>query len=169
MELLKTATDWAKTEAFSTSTFALFGIVFLLVSIAFWQLGKTDIAKAYVIPVAIAGSLLLAIGMGLTYTNHSRTSEFQTAYNKDPAAFVELEIARTEKTLNEYRTVVFTAIPIIIAICAIMIIFFSAPTWRSSMITTITMMAIILLIDGTAHGRIEAYHEKLIAIKKDSN
>ncbi len=166
MELLKTATDWAKTEVFSTSFFILFGIVFLLASIGFWQLGKTDIAKAYVIPAAVAGVLLLIIGLGLTYTNKARITEFETAYNNDVAAFVELEIARAESTLKEYRTVVFTAIPLIVAVCALVIIFINTPVWRASTITTIAMMAVILLIDGTAHARIEAYYEQLMAVKK---
>ncbi len=167
MELLKTATDWAKAEVFSNSFFILFGIIFILVSIGFWQLGKTDMAKAYVIPTSVAGILLLIIGLGLTYTNKSRMTEFETAYNSNVTAFVESEIVRAERTLNEYRTVVFTAIPLIITICALVITFINTPIWRVSMITTIAMMAVILLIDGTAHARIEAYHEQLIAVKKE--
>lgn len=167
MELLKTSTDWAKTEVFSTSFFILFGILFLLASICFWQLGKTDIAKAYIIPTTVAGVLLLTIGIGLTYTNNSRITEFETAYNSNAAAFVESEIARAESTLNEYRTVVFTAIPLIIAVCALLIIFINTPIWRASLITTIAMMVVILLIDGTAHARIEAYYEQLIAVKRN--
>lgn len=166
MELLKTSTDWAKAEVFSTSFFILFGIVFLLASIGFWQLGKTDIAKAYIIPTAVAGVLLLIIGLGLTYTNKSRITEFETAHNTNAAAFVESEIERAESTLKEYKTVVFTAIPLIIAFCALVIIFVNTPIWRASMITTIAMMAVILLIDGTAHNRIEAYYEQLVTVKK---
>ena len=65
MEILKTATDWAKAEVFSSTFFIIFGIAFVLASIGFWQLGKTDMAKAYIIPTLVAGSLLLTIGLGL--------------------------------------------------------------------------------------------------------
>ena len=41
MEILKTATDWAKTEVFSSAFFIIFGVVFVLASIGFWQMGKT--------------------------------------------------------------------------------------------------------------------------------
>lgn len=166
VDILKTATDWAKAEIFSSTFFVLFGIMFIVASIGFWQLGKTDIAKAYIIPTAVAGALLLIIGAGLIYANKTRITEFKTAYNSDAQAFVESEIARAKRTLDEYKHVVFTAIPIIIAACALVIIFVNTPIWRASMITTIAMMAVILLVDGTAHARIGIYNEKLIAVAK---
>ncbi|NNK90641.1 MAG: hypothetical protein HKO89_08550 [Saprospiraceae bacterium] len=167
MDILKTATDWAKAEVFSTQFFILFGVVFILASIGFWQLGKTDIAKAYIIPALAAGVLLLIIGLGLFFTNKSRITQFETAYNSDKLAFVESELKRCEATLKEYQTVVFTAIPIIIAICAIIIIFVNTPVWRASMITTIAMLTIILLIDGTAHARINAYNQDLLLVEQE--
>ena len=166
MEILKTATDWAKAEVFSSTFFILFGVMFVLACMGFWQLGKTDMAKAYIIPTLVAGTLLLTIGFGLFFTNKSRITEFETAYNSDASAFVESEIARAERTLNEYKTIVFKAIPLIIAACALVIIFINTPIWRASMITTMAMMVVILLVDGTAHARIEAYKEQLVSVEK---
>ncbi len=128
MDILKTATDWARTEVFSTSFFILLGIIFLLVSLGFWQLGKSELAKAYVIPTSIAGALLLIIGIGLTYTNVSRISDFEAAYHQDVSTFIEAEISRSESTLSEYKTVVFTWIPAIIAACSLGIIFLNTPS-----------------------------------------
>lgn len=167
MDILKTATDWAKAELFSTPFFILFGIVFVAASVGFWQLGKTDIARAYIIPTLVAGVLLMIIGFGLFFNNKSRITQFERDYNNDKLAFVESELERAEATLKEYQTVVFKAIPIIIAICAIMIIFVNAPIWRASIITTIAMLTVILLIDGTAHDRIEAYNQELILVEKE--
>ena len=166
MDILKSATDLAKAEVFSSTFFILFGALFVAASIGFWQLGKTDMAKAYIIPTLVTGSLLLTIGFGLFFTNKSRITEFETAYNSDAPAFVESEIARAERTLNEYKTIVFTAIPLIIAACALVIIFVNTPVWWASMITTIAMMVVILLVDGTAHARIEAYNEQLVLVEK---
>lgn len=166
MEILKTATDWAKAEVFSTTFFIIFGIGFVAVSIGFWQLGKTDIARAYIIPTLVAGALLMTIGFGLFFTNKSRITQFEKAYNQNPAAFVESELARAESTLKEYKNVVFTAIPLIIAACALVIIFVNTPIWRASMITSIAMLVIILLIDGTAFARIDSYNKQLISIEK---
>lgn len=161
MEILKLATDWAKAEVFSTRFFIFFAILFLVASIGFWQLGKTDIAKAYIVPTLVAGVLLMTIGIGLFYTNKSRIKEFETAFHKDVSSFVESEFVRIEKALNEYRTIVFKAIPLIIAAAALLIIFIDKPIWRASAITIIAMMVVILLIDGTAHDRIESYKQQL--------
>lgn len=161
MEVLKLATEWAKSEVFSTRFFIFFAILFLLASIGFWQLGKTEIAKAYIIPTLVAGVLLLTIGLGLFYTNKSRITEFEAAHKKDVSAFVESEFVRIEKALNEYRTIVFKAIPFIIIGAALLIVFIDKPIWRASAITIIAMMVVILLVDGTAHDRIEIYRQQL--------
>jgi len=165
MDILKAATDWAKAELFSTPFFILFGVVFLAASLGFWQLGKTDIARAYIIPLLVAGSLLVFIGLGLFFTNKSRITQFEIAYNEDATAFVTSELERAEATLKEYQTIVFKIIPIIIAICALVILLVDKPIWRASMITTIAMMVVILLIDGTAHARVDAYNQKLESVE----
>lgn len=166
MDILKTATDWAKAELFSTPFFILFGLVFISVSIGFWQLGKTEIARAYIIPTLVAGVLLLTIGLGLFFTNKSRIKAFEKAYHNNATLFVESEIIRAESTLQEYKTIVFKVIPIIIIIAALLIIFINTPTWRAISITTIAMMIVILFIDGTAHARIKIYKEQLETINR---
>ena len=166
MEILKSATDWAKAEVFSSTFFILFGIMFVAASIGFWQLGKTDMAKAYIIPTLVAGSLLLAIGLGIFFTNKSRVSGFTTAYNSDAPAFVESEIARVEQSSNEYRTIVFKIIPLIIVVFALLIIFINTPIWRAISITTIAMMVVILVIDSNANARLEVYKEQLVLVEK---
>lgn len=169
MDILKLAIEWAKAEVFSTRFFILFAILFLIASIGFWQLGKTDIAKAYILPTLIAGLLLLTIGVGLLFTNISRISAFEKAYKQDPSTFVESEITRAESTLKEYRTIVFKVIPGIIIVASLLIIFLDTPTWRSISITTIAMMIVILLVDGTAHARIDVYYNQLITVKNGTH
>lgn len=169
MDILKTATDWAKDEVFSSTFFILFGILFVLASIGFWQLGKTEVAKAFTLPTLVAGILLLTIGLGLLFTNKSRITDFETTYNSNPSAFVESEIVRAEKTLNEYQGVVFKIIPLIITVFALLIIFIDKPIWRAISITTIAMMAIILMIDSNSSARHEAYKEQLVEYKGEIN
>lgn len=167
MDILKAATDWAKAELISTPFFVLAGVVFLSISLGFWQVGKTDLAKAYIIPTSVAGALLVIIGLGLFFNNRSRITQFDKAYQKDPVAFVETELDRTAATLKEYKNVVFTGIPIIIAICALVLFFVSIPVWRASMITTIAMLAVILVIDGLAHARIDSYDKQLLQAQQE--
>lgn len=167
MDILKTATDWAKAELFSTPFFILFGLAFMAASWGFWQLGKTDMARAYIVPALVAGALLTIIGLGLFFTNKSRITQFETAYNADASAFIAVEIERAEATLKEYTIIVFTAVPLIITACALVILFVKTPIWRASMITAIAMLIAILLVDGTAHARLDAYHKQLLSAQKE--
>lgn len=162
MDILKAAIDWARAEIFSSSFFIVFGVVFFAASIGFWQLGKTDLAKAYIIPAAVAGVLLLTVGIGLVHANKTRVSSFEKSFNEDAPAFVQTEIERVDGTLKEYKTVVFTAIPLIIIAFALIIFLVNTPTWRAISITAIAMLVIILFIDGTAHARIEVYKNQLV-------
>jgi len=166
MDILKAATDWAKAEVFSSQFFILFGILFVLASIGFWQLGKTDVAKAFIYPTLAAGLLLLAVGVGIFYANKTRITGFTTAYNTDAAAFVQSEITRTQQSMREYQTIVFKIIPLIIIVAALLIIFIDKPIWRAISITIIAMMVVILLVDNNANARIEAYHQQLVSVEK---
>ena len=168
MDILKASTDWAKSELFSTPFFVLFGVLFIAASIGFWQLGKTEMAKAYIIPTLVAGVLLTIIGLGLFFTNKSRLANFPVEYKQDTSAFVKSELVRTEATLKEYQNIVFTAIPIIIAVCAIGIMFLNAPIWRASLITSIAMLIVIMLIDGTAYARVDSYNKQLISVERQN-
>ena len=107
--------------------------------------------------------MLMVIGLGLFFTNKARVGQFEAAYAEDAAAFVESEIARAEATLREYETVVFKAIPLLLIVAALIIAFVSAPVWRASATTAIAMLIVILLVDGTAHARIEGYYQRLLA------
>ncbi|RNC80038.1 MAG: hypothetical protein ED557_12985 [Balneola sp.] len=167
MDILKTAIDWAKAEVFSSQFFIFFGILFVLGTIGFWQLGKTELAKAFIFPTLVAGILLLAIGLGLLFTNKARTTDFATAYNSDPSDFVKSEIANTEKIIGEYRTIVFKIIPVIIVGAALLLIFVDKPSWRAISITTIALMVVILFIDSNAYERVKAYNQQLISVEKN--
>ena len=160
MELLNLSTEWAESEVFSTRFFILFAMLFFIASLGFWQLGKTDLAKAYIIPTFVASILLLLIGLGLFFTNKSRIKQFNEEYNANSISFYESEIKRTESTLKEYK-VVFKIIPILIIVAALLILFFNSSTIRAISITAIAILIIVLLIDGTAHSRIESYNKSL--------
>lgn len=165
MEILKAATEWAKAEVFSARFFILFAIIFIIAAIGFWQLGKTEVAKAYIFPALVCGILLMAVGLGIFFTNKSRVTSFEKAYNANPTEFIESEIVRSEKTINEFKNVVFKVIPVIIIVCALLIIFVGSPLWRAISITTIAMMVVILTVDSNANARIKAYHEQLVIEK----
>ena len=161
MEILKFATEWAKAEVFSSRFFILAAVLFLVAAVGFWQLGKTEVARAYIYPALVAGLLLMAVGVGIFFTNKSRVTSFVAAHNDDPVAFVESEIMRTAKSMGEFKTIVFKVIPFIMVAASLLIVFVDKPMWRAIGITTIAMMVVILLVDSNANARITEYHERL--------
>lgn len=59
--------------------------------------------------------------------------------------------------------------PILIIVAALLILFINTPTWRAIGITTVAMLIIILLVDGTAHARIENYSKELKLLQNHKN
>lgn len=167
MDILKIAQDWAKAEMLSTTFFIIFGFLFVAAGIGFWQVGKTDIAKAYVIPMLVAGLLVLVIGFGLFFNNKFRVTNFEKAFHEDAPAFVQAEIERVDATLKQYKTV-FILMPILIIIASLVIIFLNTPLWRAIGVTTIAMLAVLMVIDGTAWDRIKEYKEQLLLVEKQN-
>lgn len=166
MDILKTALDWTKAEMLSSAVFILFGAIFVSASLGFWKLGKTDVAQAYVIPALIAGLLLVTLGSGLLYQSLNRVTGFVTAYNSDASEFVASEVTRADQVLNQYRIAVFHVIPLIIAVCAVLLLFLEGPVLRASLIVTIAMMSVLLMIDTNANARLETYREILRAAER---
>lgn len=160
MDVLKLAIEWAKAEVLSTRFFIFFAIGFLIASVGFWQLGKTDLAKAYIIPTLVVGILLLIIGSGTNYVNNKRIKQFEKDFYTDETAFYQSEIQRSESTIKQF-VAVFKIVPIVIIIAALLILYVNTPTWRAICITTLSMLMVILFIDGNALSRIENYHKTL--------
>lgn len=164
MESVKIATEWAKEEIFSSVFFILFGLLFLLGTLGFWHWGKTEQARAFIYPTMVCGILLLTIGIGLVYANQVRLEQFRSTAEGEFSTFVQTEQIRAERTIREYERVVFMIIPLLIAGLALLMVFAKQPLWHAICISTITMMAVILLIDSNASFRMKAYHQKLLSV-----
>ncbi|MGB0850805.1 MAG: hypothetical protein ACPGTP_06130, partial [Bacteroidia bacterium] len=81
-------------------------------------------------------------------------------YYTDKIAFYKSEIERSESTVKQF-IIVFKVVPILIIVAALLILFVNTPTWRAISVTTISMLIVILLIDGNAQSRIENYNKEL--------
>ncbi|MFR9543640.1 MAG: hypothetical protein SNH27_16530 [Rikenellaceae bacterium] len=169
MDILGIATQWAKDEIFSSKLFIVVGVLFVIISIGFWQLGKTEIARAYIVPFAICGGLLLIIGGGLTYNNYSRLKAFPMAYSENCTEFIETEIERTESTITSTESTIFRWIPILIVVAALLIIFVDKPTWRAASITAIAFLITLLVVDSNSHSRIVGYDKALKEVQNSTN
>ncbi len=166
MDILKAATEWAKAEAFSSQFFVVAGALFAMTSFGFSRLGQTAVAKSFVVPTLVCALLLLVVGIGIFGVNKSRVSSFAHAYDQDPQAFVESEIVRTEKSMGEFKNIVFKVIPFLIALAALLIVFFQSPLLRASCVSAIAMLVVIIFVDSNANARLIAYHDNLLRVQQ---
>jgi ABC-2 type transport system permease protein len=166
MEIIKLSTDWAKAEVFSAKIVLLLSLLFFFAAIVFWQSGKSAMAKAFVLPMVLAGVLMLAVSAGLYFANRPRIAKFEAAYNRDVKTFVQSEIDRTAKSMHELA-LVFKILPLIIVAAAFVIIFVNTPLWRAIGITTIAFMTMLMFIDSNTDARNTAYCTKRRAAKAD--
>lgn len=162
MDILRTAIDWAKAEVLSSTIFILFGLVFLVASYSFWHSGKTDVAKAYVFPMLIGGSLLLILGIGLFIQSYNNVSIFAESYSADSDKFVVSQLENANRVERNYQFAVFRIMPLAIVVSAILFPLLTSPHWRASLLTTIAMLAVLMLIDTNANARLEDYKQKLV-------
>ena len=164
--IIKTALDWAKAEMISSALFAVCGMLFLTASFCFWQFGKADMARAYIIPLLVTGLLLIILGIGLIVPNYLRLSSFPDAFQADAAIFIADELARVDKTMKGYNNALFVIFPAIIMACAVILMMMRTPIWQASAISVIAMIAILLVIDSNANARLGTYKVELEQAQK---
>ncbi len=168
MEVLKLANEWARAEMFSSKFFVLFGIMFLMGAICFWQMGKTEIAKSFIFPTLVVAVLLLILGIGLYFINRSILDSFQDSYNANPTAFLDAEILRMDDIVASYIRSVFKIMPFIIIGAALLIFLFDKPIIRAICINTIALMIVIMFVDSNAIARANKYKDALKVEKQNS-
>lgn len=161
MEITNKAKEWAIAEMQSGKVFALFGILFLIASISFWQVGKSELVLAFIYPTLIAGAVLFSAGVGFYFSNKTRISNFETDYKKNPKTFLESEIDRTERTMKSYQNIAFKVFPVIIFISFILAFLWNDPTWRASSISIMVFFLVVVMLDFKANKRVTVYHQQL--------
>jgi hypothetical protein len=166
VDILRLSTDWARAEVFSAKMVTLLSLLFFLVAVGFWQLGKTVTAKAFVWPLMVTGVLMIAIAAGLYFTNKPRILSFETAYKNNSDEFIQNEIARTAKSQKDLATIVFKVLPVVIIVAAVLIMIVSIPLWRTIGITIIALMTCLMFIDSNTAARNANYHQQLLDLKQ---
>jgi len=115
-------------------------------------------------PLLVAGLFLVAVSAGLYFANKPRIAQFETAYKNDADAFTKSEIERTAKSKHDLA-LVFKILPAIIIAASLLIMFSQAPLWRAIGVTTVLLMALLMLIDSNTDARNTAYHHELLTAK----
>ncbi len=161
MEIIKGATEWAKAEMVSAILFMAFGLIYILVSVGAWKLGSTALTKSLIIPILVAGVLLLSAGIGFYTSNKKLLNNFEKEYNTDAAQLISKEIERTGSTIKTYENVALKVFPAIILVAVIVLFFVSNTTVRAIAIALIAFFSVLVLLDSQALKRMKTYHQQL--------
>ncbi len=154
MDILSIAQQWAREEIFSSKFFVVVRVVFIAIAVGFWQVGKSELARAYIVPMAVCGGLLLIIGGGLIYSNYTRLNSFAGAYNMSKTEFVKAEMERTQSTIRQTNSTIYLWIPALIVLAALLIIFIDKSVWRASCITSIAFLIVLMIVYSNSYSRI---------------
>lgn len=164
MEIIKMSTDWARAEIFSAKVVWIFSIITIVSAVGFYYLGKTAMAKAFVIPLAIIGFLIAIIGTGLYAANKPRVTQFEESYKTDSVAFIQKEIERTSKSNGDF-ILVFKVLPILMIVGAAMLLLGKSPYWQTSGLSLVLLAVFLMAVDSNTAARNEAYRQELLKIQ----
>lgn len=161
MEIVKAATTWAKAEIISAIFFILFGLIYILISFYFKQMGSNTLGNALFTPLLIAGALLVLAGIGFYVSNKSKLNNFEKDYRSNPASVVQAELERTESTIKTYQNVALKVFPAIMLIAAVIAFFVASPLLRAICIAVFAFLFVLVLLDSQALKRMKVYQNHL--------
>lgn len=162
MEIINYSVEWVRGEVFSAKIIALISVMVLLSAAGFYFWGKTSMARAYWLPLAISGVFLIVVAGGLFFANHPRIAAFQQQYKENPEQFVKSELARTAKSDHDLNLIVYYVLPIMVIVCGVLVVGFKESTYARAWLIVLMMLgAFLMVIDSNTKARNADYHEQL--------
>ena len=162
MEIINYSIEWARGEVFSAKVIALISVFVLLCVAGFYFWGKTSMARAYWLPLALSGVFLIIVAGGLYFANHPRITAFKEQYKENPQLFIKSELERTAKSDSDLNTIVYIVLPTIVVVCGILcIVLMGSPNVRAWLIVLMMLGAFLMAVDSNTKARNTEYHEIL--------
>jgi len=161
MEFINHTLNWCKGEIFEGKMSFLFGIIILLVSLAYWKWGSTPYAKTMVWPLLIVALFAMGAGIYLVTANQKRIVEYQTLFKNNPTEFIENEKQRTEDFITWYPITqkIFFGVMVIGLLCMILS---HNRVIRAIGIGLMLLAFYVIVLDHFSEERAETYYTKII-------
>lgn len=160
MELIEYTNKWVLGEIYEDVAIVIAGIAFLILSILAWRFGTSESARAIIIPLLVAAILLIGLGAGLAFNNHSRMDQFVQQYEEAPQKFLESEKVRVEGFMKIYpQTIIVASVMMVGGVCAFA--FCSGASLRASALVLILVALAALTIDFFSKERAIVYQDEL--------
>lgn len=163
MEIIDYSIEWARGEVFSSKVIALISVFVLLCAAGFYFWGKTAMARAYWMPLAVSGVFLIVVAGGLYFANHPRITDFQEQYKENAELFIKSELERTAKSDRDLDNIVYMILPILVIVLAIGAIVLTGVNWRAWLITMMLLCSFLMIVDSNTKARNAAYRTHLIS------
>ena len=141
------------------------GIILIAFAVYLWYAHKSPLGCGMLIPILLVGILGIGMGIGLAYQSQQRLNELPQSYQTDKNAFIERELPRMEKVLQNFPRLKMAWI--IIIVIGLILICFVKKDWLSGLsMALILICAIFLIIDTFAEIRAEIYTEQIRMIQQ---
>lgn len=161
MQIVQAANQWAKAEMKSAICFMSFGVIYLIAAVCCFQLGDTPLTNALIVPMLVAGGLLVGAGISFYVSNKAKLNNFESAYKTNPSELITSELERTAQTMKTYENVALKVFPLVAVVSGLIAVFVSTPTVRAICIAVVAFLSVLILLDSQALKRIKVYHQHL--------
>jgi ABC-type transport system involved in cytochrome c biogenesis permease subunit len=152
---------WCRGEIFEGRMFFLFGLLILVIALAYWRFGATPYAKGVVIPFALVALFSIAVGLTLNFSNQSRIIKYQDEYSENAEQFIYKEKARTEGFIKWYPYTKFGMAGLTV-IGLLLFLFLDSPNWKGIGLGFVLFGFSIVFLDHFSEERANTYHKKVI-------
>ncbi len=161
MELINHTINWCKGEIFEGKMSFLFGLLVLLVGIAYWKFASTDAAKAMFIPLFVVAIFTIGTGYYLISANQKRIEVFQTQFSENPTNFIKAEKERTEAFIKwyPYAQYIMFGVMIVGMLCMILT---HKPVVRAIGVALMLTAFYVFVLDHFSEERANTYHTEII-------
>ena len=161
MDFLEHAIAWCKGEIFEARLILIFGIVVVISAFLFYKLGSTPGAKAMLFPLLVVGTVFIASGASMSYSNPKRIVEFQKANTENPEAFVLSEKERVEGFQYMYTMTLIIASAFFV-VAMVLFWFTNNHTLKAIGIALVLFGLSGLVIDYFSSERADIYYEQIM-------
>jgi drug/metabolite transporter (DMT)-like permease len=141
------------------------GIILIAFATYLWYAHKSPLGYGMLIPLILVGILGIGMGIGLAYQSQYRLKNFPKLFQTDENAFIERELPRMEKVLQNFPRLKLAWM--IIIVIGLILLYFVKKDWLTGLsLSLILFGAIFLIIDSFAEKRAEIYTEKIRIIQQ---
>lgn len=161
MEFINHTINWCKGEIFEGKMSLLFGVIILLVSLAYLIWASTPYAKALFWPLLVVALMAMGAGIYLLTANQKRIPEYSAAYQNGPKEFIKAEKQRTEDFIKWYPITqkIFFGVMAVGMLCLILS---KGPMVRAIGIGLMLFSFYVFVLDHFSEERAATYHAKII-------